>query len=320
MARREGTTKNGGRVVVAEIEGRAAVDWDRLRIFCAAAEVGSFTHAGDMLELSQSAVSRQIAALEEEVGVPLFHRHARGLILTEPGETLFRTALEMKLKIETARARLVDTREKPNGQLRITTTIGLGTYWLTPRLGEFLDSFPDIRVELLLIDEELDLAMRQADVAIRLRLPVQSDLVQRRLFTVHFHAYASAEYVKRRGMPKTPEELDAHRIVAYGGSAANYLLETSVLPVIGRDPRHPRPVALTVSNVSSVKRAVESGFGVGILPDYLVVQNSILVRVLPESEMPSLDTYFVYPEELRNVARVQVFRDFMIQKAQRWSH
>ncbi|MFI5012281.1 MAG: LysR family transcriptional regulator [Hyphomicrobiales bacterium] len=296
------------------------MDWDRLRIFCAAAEVGSFTHAGDMLELSQSAVSRQIAALEEEVGVPLFHRHARGLILTEPGETLFRTALEMKLKIETARARLVDTREKPNGQLRITTTIGLGTYWLTPRLGEFLDAFPEIRVELLLIDEELDLAMRQADVAIRLRLPVQSDLVQRRLFTVHFHAYASADYVKRRGAPKVAEDLDNHRIVAFGGSGPSYLLETSVLPTLGREPRQPRFTALTVSNVSSVKRAVESGFGVGILPDYIVDQTSNLVRVLTESEMPSLDTYFVYPEELRNVARIQVFRDFMIQKAQRWSH
>jgi DNA-binding transcriptional LysR family regulator len=296
------------------------VDWDRLRIFCAAAEVGSFTHAGDMLELSQSAVSRQIAALEEEVGVPLFHRHARGLILTEPGETLFRTALEMKLKIETARARLVDTREKPNGQLRITTTIGLGTYWLTPRLGEFLDAFPEIRVELLLIDEELDLAMRQADVAIRLRLPVQSDLVQRRLFTVHFHAYASADYIKRRGGPKTPEELDSHRIVAFGGVGPPYLLETSVLPSLGRDARNHRPAALTVSNVSSVKRAVESGFGIGILPDYIVGQTSNLVRVLTESEMPSLDTYFVYPEELRNVARIQVFRDFMIQKALRWSH
>ena len=296
------------------------MDWDRLRIFCAAAEVGSFTHAGDMLELSQSAVSRQIAALEEEVGVPLFHRHARGLILTEPGETLFRTALEMKLKIETARARLVDTREKPNGLLRITTTIGLGTYWLTPRLGEFLDGYPEIRVELLLIDEELDLAMRQADVAIRLRLPVQSDLVQRRLFTVHFHAYASAEYVKRRGAPKSPEDLDGHRIVAFGGVGPPYLLETSVLPSLGRDARNPRQPALTVSNVSSVKRAIESGFGVGILPDYLVGQTSNLVRVLTESEMPSLDTYFVYPEELRNVARIQVFRDFMIQKALRWSH
>ena len=296
------------------------MDWDRLRIFCAAAEVGSFTHAGDMLELSQSAVSRQIAALEEEVGVPLFHRHARGLILTEPGETLFRTALEMKLKIETARARLVDTREKPNGLLRITTTIGLGTYWLTPRLGEFLDGYPEIRVELLLIDEELDLAMRQADVAIRLRLSVQSDLVQRRLFTVHFHAYASAEYVKRRGAPKSPEDLDGHRIVAFGGVGPPYLLETSVLPSLGRDARNPRQPALTVSNVSSVKRAIESGFGVGILPDYLVGQTSNLVRVLTESEMPSLDTYFVYPEELRNVARIQVFRDFMIQKALRWSH
>jgi DNA-binding transcriptional LysR family regulator len=296
------------------------VDWDRLRIFCAAAEVGSFTHAGDLLELSQSAVSRQIAALEEEVGVPLFHRHARGLILTEPGETLFRTALDMKLKIETARARLVDTREKPNGLLRVTTTIGLGTYWLTPRFGDFLDAYPDIRVELLLVDEELDLAMRQADVAIRLRLPVQSDLVQRRLFTVHFHAYASADYVKRRGAPKTAEELDAHRIIAFGGVGPSYLLETSVLPILGRDTRHPRPAALTVSNVSSVKRAVESGLGIGVLPDYIVEHSAGLVRVLTESDMPSLDTYFVYPEELRNVARIQVFRDFMIQKAQRWSH
>jgi DNA-binding transcriptional LysR family regulator len=204
--------------------------------------------------------------------------------------------------------------------LRITTTIGLGTYWLTPRLGEFLDAYPDIRVELLLIDEELDLAMRQADVAIRLRLPVQSDLVQRRLFTVHFHAYASADYVKRRGAPKTPDELDTHRIVAFGGAGPHYLLETSVLPTMGRDARHPRVAGLTVSNVSSVKRAVESGFGLGVLPDYIVDQSSNLVRVLTESEMPSLDTYFVYPEELRNVARIQVFRDFMIQKAQRWSH
>jgi DNA-binding transcriptional LysR family regulator len=149
---------------------------------------------------------------------------------------------------------------------------------------------------------------------------VQSDLVQRRLFTVHFHAYASSDYVKRRGAPKLPEELDNHRIIAYGGAGAAYLLETSVLPVLGRDARQPRPAALTVSNISSVKRAVESGIGVGILPDYLVDQTANLVRVLNESEMPALDTYFVYPEELRNVARIQVFRDFMIQKAQRWSH
>ena len=180
----------------------SSVDWDKVRIFYLTAEAGSFTHAGDTLGLSQSAVSRQVSTLERELNVPLFHRHARGLILTEQGEHLFRTAKEMMLKLETTRARLTDSRERPNGELRVTTTLGLGTNWLTPRVGEFLDLFPDICMQLLLTDEELDLSMREADVAIRLRQPTQGDLIQRRLFTVHFHAYASTDYIKKHGTPK----------------------------------------------------------------------------------------------------------------------
>ena len=296
------------------------MDWDKLRIFCAAAEAGSFTHAGDLLGLSQSAVSRQIAALEEEVGVPLFHRHARGLILTEPGDVLFRAAREMKLKLESARARLTDTREKPSGDLRVTTTIGLGANWLTPRLGEFLDKFPEVKLQLILTDEELDLSMREADIAIRLRQPTQPDLIQRRLFTVHFHAYASQDYVKRHGAPEKPEELDEHRTLAFGGTAPSFLLQINSLASLGRDPRHPRQPALVINNVSALKRAVELGFGIAVLPDYIVEASSGLVTVLGETVMPSFESYLVYPEEMRNVARVQAFRDFLISKAQRWSY
>ena len=128
---------------------------------------------------------------------------------------LFRTAKEMMLKLEATRARLTDSREQPNGELRVTTTLGLGANWLTPRLGEFLDLYPDVRVQVLLTDEELDLSMREADVAIRLRQPVQGDLIQRRLFTVHFHAYASPDYIKGRGQPKDISELEEHRILTY---------------------------------------------------------------------------------------------------------
>ncbi len=152
-----------------------------------------FTHAGHELSLSQSAVSRQISALEAELSVTLFHRHARGLILTEQGEMLYRTAHDVFTKLATARTRLTDSRDKPTGDLRVSTTVGLGTIWLTPRLQEFIELYPQIRVELLLTDEELDLGMREADVAIRLRRPIQPDLIQRKLFTVHNHAYASAE-------------------------------------------------------------------------------------------------------------------------------
>ena len=170
------------------------MDWDKLRVFHAAAGAGSFTHAGETLGLSQSAVSRQVGGLEEDLGVPLFHRHARGLILTEQGEMLYRSAQRIFTELEATRTRLTDSREKPSGELRVTTTVGLGSSWLTPRLKEFLELYPDISLSLLLRDEELDLSMREADIALRLRQPTQPDLIQRRLFTVHFHAYASPDY------------------------------------------------------------------------------------------------------------------------------
>ncbi len=196
------------------------MDWDKLKVFHAAAEAGSFTHAGEQLGLSQSAVSRQVSALEGELTVSLFHRHARGLILTEQGELLYRTAHEVFMKLEAARTKLTDSRERPNGELKVTTTPGIGVHWLTPRLGEFLDLYPDIHITLITTDEELDLAMREADVAIRLRQPTQPDLIQRKLFSVHFHAYASPDYLKRFGTPRTHEDLDNHRIVVLGGNAS----------------------------------------------------------------------------------------------------
>src|SRR5438445_13793147 len=176
-------------------DGSADMDWDKLKVFHAAAEAGSFTHAGEQLGLSQSAVSRQVSALEQELSVSLFHRHARGLILTEPGELLHRTAHDVYMKLEAARSKLTDSRERPNGHLRVTTTPGIGVHWLTPRLGEFLELYPDVPVTLRTTDEALDLAMREADVAIPLRLPTQPDLIPRQLLSVRFHSSASREYI-----------------------------------------------------------------------------------------------------------------------------
>src|ERR1041385_4416398 len=165
------------------------MDWDKLKVFQAAAEAGSFTHAGERLGLSQSAVSRQVSALEAELAVSLFHRHARGLILTEQGELLYRTAHEVFMKLEAARTKLTDSRERPNGELKVSTTPGIGVHWLTPRLGEFLDLYPDIHITLITSDEELDLAMREADVAIRLRQPTQPDLDRKSTRLNSSHGY-----------------------------------------------------------------------------------------------------------------------------------
>lgn len=296
------------------------MDWDKIRIFLNVAEAGSFTRAGDDIGLSQSAVSRQISALERELKAPLFHRHARGLILTEQGDLLFRAARDMKLRLENTRARLVETSERPSGDLRVTTTVGLGTSWLSQRVSEFLDLYPDVRIELVLTNEELDLAMREADIAIRMRRPAQPDLIQRRLFTVHYHAFASPDYVKRFGEPKTIADLDEHRLVSFGGNEPSYLLATHYLASIGREGDDRRPVHFTVNNITALHKAMEAGIGVGILPDYAVDGQESLVQVLRESEMPTMESYLVYAEEMRSVARVQAFRDFLVNKAQRWTY
>jgi DNA-binding transcriptional LysR family regulator len=290
------------------------MDWDKLRIFHAVAEAGSFTHAGDSLNLSQSAVSRQISALEDSLRTPLFHRHARGLILTEQGELLYRTVRDVFLKLAAAEAQISESKEKPSGLLRVTTPVALGSVWLTPRLKEFVELYPDINLNLLVDDAELDLGMREADCAIRTTTPRQPDLVQRHLLTIHVHVFASPAYLKKFGVPKTAADLDTHKIIVYGEDprppfpGVNWLLEA------GTKPGHRRLPALMVNNIYAILRAVENGIGIAAFPDYMAHESTKIVQVLPELEGPTYEAYFVYPEELRNSKRIAVFRDFLVRK------
>ncbi|MCR9213800.1 MAG: LysR family transcriptional regulator [Proteobacteria bacterium] len=290
------------------------MDWDKLRIFHAVAEAGSFTHAGEALHLSQSAVSRQISALEESLKVALFHRHARGLLLTEQGELLYKTAHDVFAKLAMTEAQLMDTREKPSGEIRVTATVGLGANWLTPRIREFLELYPEITVNLILADRELDLGMREADIAIRLRAPVQPDLIQRRLMTVHHHLYASPDYLTKNGTPASIEDIADLNLIVYGEEApANISTVNWLLEELANYDKEIVPI-LKVNNVYGLLLAVQSGLGIASLPDYIVQGHSNVVRVLPDMDGPSYDSYYVYPEELRKSKRVTIFRDFLIQK------
>ena len=292
------------------------MDWDKLRIFHAVAEAGSFTHAGETLNLSQSAISRQISALEQSINVPLFHRHARGLKLTEQGEDLYLTAHDVFHKVAMTEARLTESKEQAEGPLKITTTVGFGSVWLTPRIKEFMDLYPEIDVTITLDYDDLNLAMREADVAIRLTPPRQSDLLQRHLMSIHYKVYASPEYLQEHGMPKTPEELDNHNLVTFGDEVGD---QTDLLPALnflqgaGAKGKHRKPV-LQVNNIYGIYRAVRSGVGIGALPDYFIEGSVNLVHILPELQSPQTEVYFVYPEELRQSARIAVFRDFLVRK------
>jgi len=295
------------------------MDWDKLRIFHAVASAGSFTHAGQMLVLSQSAVSRQISALEEEISTPLFQRHARGLTLTDEGELLYGAVADVLTRLGQAEEALKNAQSAPRGSLKVTTSHGLGAYWVLPRMREFMKDFPELQVHLVFEDRELDLTQREADLAIRMRAPVQADLIQRKLFTVHYHLYASADYLARVSAPANVEDLATHPLIAYGETAApeirdvNWLIDTARRSAPGGCVN-----ALRINNITGILLATEAGMGVAALPDYLAAEHRGLVRVLPEIEGPTFDVHLVYCDALRQSKRVAAFRDFIVKASKDW--
>ncbi len=284
------------------------MDWDKLRIFHAVADAGSLTHAGERLNLSQSAVSRQIRALEEALNSTLFHRHARGLILTEQGELLFDATRAMSKRLEAASARIRDSEEEVFGELKVTTTTGFGTLWLAPRLPKLFEKYPDLKIDLMLEERVLDLPMREADVAIRMKEPSQADLIRKRLMTVQMQLYASGDYLDRIGTPDAIEDIADHRLVCQNPTApqvgAGALL---VQQLMAHNPHS----LLTVNNYFGVLQGVLHDLGIGVLPDYLTEDFPHLVRVLPEIESAEVPVFLAYPEELRHSKRISAFRDFV---------
>lgn len=287
------------------------MDWDKLRIFHAVADVGSLTHAGDVLHLSQSAVSRQIRALEERLNVTLFHRHARGLILTEQGELLFDATSQMSKRLETAEARIRDSEDEVFGELRVTTTTGFGTLWLAPRINRLYEQYPDLKIDLILEERVLDLPMREADVAIRMKEPSQADLVRRRLMNVTMRLYATKEYLNKHGAPKNFGELENHRLVSQGLTARQVNESVAWLkPFL----EHNQGSNLTLNNYFGVLQAVLHHTGIGVLPDYVSDEVPQLVRVLPNDQSKEIPVFLAFPEELRHSKRVQAFRDFVLEE------
>lgn len=294
------------------------MDWDKLRVFHAVADAGSFTHAGETLGLSQSAVSRQVHALEASLEVMLFHRHARGLILTEQGELLYRSVHDVFHRLSMTEALLTDSKDRPEGPLKITTTVAFGSTWLTRVIKEFIDDYPGIEVSLLLADNDLDITMREADCAIRFQMPSRPDLIQRHLRQTRSRLYASGEYLRIHGMPHSPEDLDGH-VIAFGDDGP-IPSPTINWPLKFHASGHNLRPVLRVNNIYGMYRAVASGLGIAALPSYMARLSADLVHVLPEIVGPETDMYFVYPEELRDSKRINVFRDFLVRKLnESWS-
>jgi DNA-binding transcriptional LysR family regulator len=284
------------------------MDWDKLRIFHAVADAGSLTHAGDKLNLSQSAVSRQVRGLEESLNTTLFHRHARGLILTEQGELLFDATTAMTKRLDAAAARIRDSEEEVFGELRVTTTTGFGTLWLAPRLPKLYEQYPDLKVDLMLEERVLDLPMREADVAIRMKEPSQADLIRKKLMTVRMCLYATPDYLVENGTPQKIADIKDHRLICQNTDSDQVGAGLSLVQhLMTYDVRS----LLTVNNYFGVLQGVLHNLGIGVLPDYVTQDFPDLVQLLPDLESADVPVFLAYPEELRQSQRIAAFRDFV---------
>ncbi len=294
------------------------MDWDKLKIFHAVAEAGNFTKATYALNLSQSAISRQIQSLEQELKTQLFERHARGLSLTENGEYLFKTAQEVISKLKDVESALIEKKDKPSGKLTVTTFVSFGTTWLTPRIQEFMKLNPEMEVELVFDDKELDLSTRQADIGIWARRPKKLNYIQKKLIDINYHIYGSTKYLEQYGHPKAVSELNKHKFISYGRGAPSPVFNPDWALKLGlKDSKKRKPV-MKVNSVYGLLLAVQSGVGLAALPDYITVSVPNIVKVLPQVEGPKTEAYFVYPQSLKDTARIIAFRNFLYSKVSKW--
>jgi DNA-binding transcriptional LysR family regulator len=230
------------------------------------------------------------------------------LILTEQGELLFEATRAMSKRLDAASARIRDSEDKVFGALRVTTTTGFGTLWLAPRLPQLYEKYPDLNVELMLEERVLDLPMREADVAIRMKEPSQADLIRKRLMTVEMGLYASEDYLKSRGTPKALDDMANHRLICQNPNAPQVAVSAALVQnLMGYSPKS----TLTVNNYFGVLQGVINNLGIGILPNYVTHDFPDLVRVLPELENTEVPVFLAYPEELRHSRRIAAFRDFV---------
>ena len=295
------------------------MDWDKLKSFNEVALCKSISKASIKLNISQSSLSRQIQDLESDLNTLLFIRHQKGVILTEQGENLLNAVNKISDSISDFEKKLIDKKIKPSGKLTVNTTVGFGSTWLTPRINKFINKYPQMDISLFISDEEIDLTSRSADIAVRVKKPTQANLIFKKFVNFNNHIYGSSDYLQENGIPRNISDLDKHSLICFGSGLPSPISNIDWILKIGKDKGKRLP-KFRVNSIYGISLAVENGAGLASLPDYMVADKPHLVRVLPNLEGPSYQTYFVYTEEFKNDRRLEVFRDFLYEEAKDWNY
>lgn len=287
------------------------MDVNQLKTFCSVAKLRSFSKASNEVHLTQSAISRQVAQLEEDLGVRLFIRKRDGIVLTQQGELLLDRARKIVADVETLRNVVAATDMNVKGSLKVSMTVGLASMWVPFFLKKFGEQYPDVSLEILANDEDVILESREADVAIRPLMKGRPDLEQKYLQTFNMKLYASPEYLEKFGIPKTVEDLKNHRLLDYGRGPTPYD-EMSWHMKLGLDYGEAHKPYISVNSGSSLFELAEQGLGITALAEeFIAVKPNSLVNVLPEVKGTDVDIFYIYPKELAQFKHITILGDYL---------
>ena len=288
-----------------------------MRIFTTVAECGSFVGATEMLGLSKAAVSRSVTELERRLGVRLMHRTTRKLSLTPEGELFLSRCRDILASVEESEAEVSTSGRSARGTLRVTAPVSFGIRHLAPLWSDFLEAYPDVKVELELSDRVIDLVEEGLDLGIRIGRLSDSTLVTRQLASTRLVLCASPTYLERRGYPSHPSELQHHETFSY-----SLLTTGNTWPFDGPDGRIDVRVAprMRSNNGDTGVAVCVRGGGIHLWPTFLIedeLRSGALVEVLPAFRAPTLGIYAVYPSRMHVSPKIRVAVDFLFDRLSR---
>jgi DNA-binding transcriptional LysR family regulator len=288
--------------------------FESLRVFVKVVEHRGFAAAARDLQLSRSAVSKAVIDLETELGAQLLVRTTRSASPTESGLAYYQKAVAILADVEEADAMVGRLNDEPRGLLRVNAPMSFGTLYLAPVLADFMEKYPELKIQLVLGDQQIDPVQEGFDVTLRIADLTSSSLVARKIAPARRVICAAPLYLQRRGTPKHPHDLRNHECLTYG-----HLATGSQWKLTGPDGDHWVPVRWTLcsNNAEVLYDAAVKGRGIALLPTFIAgakLRSGALRVVLSDYKAPELAIFAIYPQTRHLSVKARAFIDFLLER------
>lgn len=287
-------------------------DLNDMMVFLAVVETGSFTLAADRLGIPKANVSRKVSRLEQHLDITLLERSTRSQHLTEAGKRYLIHCKRVHEELDLATASISELQHSYKGNLKVGASVATGQQILKPALASFMHQYPELTVQLNLINRRIDFIEEGYDVVIRVGQLADSLLIAKKLGTVTRRIFASPTYIAKHGKPSTVEQLVKHQLLIMNPINNNLKLtlvsSTDDDYIINCKPR------LLVDDFSVLKQSIVDGLGIAVLPEYMgreEVSSGKLVKILPDWGMTDVDIYALYPRNRAKIPKVKAFLNFV---------